>query len=95
MAIDTVGVPIGGGLGNKKVMLVDITGTYETGGFAVPGVTQEPTLFLVSGGANVVFADGLFKIMMPTYDASGSTPVVANTEIANGTSVAIKGIIVF
>lgn len=94
MAIDAVGVPIGGGLGNKKVMLVDITGTYVNG-FAVPGVTQEPTLFLVSGGANVVFADGLFKIMMPTYDASGSTPVVANTEIANGTSVAIKGIIVF
>lgn len=95
MAIDTVGVPIGGGLGNKKVMLVDITGTYETNGFVVPGVTQEPTLFLVSGGANVVFLSGKFKIMMPTYDASGTNPVVANAEIANGTSVAIKGIIVF
>lgn len=95
MAIDAVGVPIGGGLGNKKVMLVDITGTYVSDGFAIPGVTQEPTLFLVSGGANVVFADGLFKIMMPTYDASGSTPVVANAEIAGDTEVAIKGIIVF
>lgn len=95
MAIDAVGVPIGGGLGNKKVMLLDISGTYVSDGFAVPGVTQEPALFLVSGGANVVFADGLFKIMMPTYDASGASPVVANTEIANGTTVAIKGIIVF
>lgn len=95
MAIDTVGVPIGGGLGNKKVMLVDITGTYEANGFVVPGVTQEPTLFLVSGGANVVFSSGKFKIMMPAYDASGASPVVANTEIANDTSVAIKGIIVF
>ena len=91
MAIDAVGVPIGGGLGNKKVMLVEISGTYVTNGFTVPGVTQEPALFLVSGGANVVFADGKFKIMMPALD---STDIV-NTEIANGTSVAIKGFIVF
>lgn len=94
--INANGIPIGGGLGNKKVMLVDITGTYSTSDrVVVPGVTQEPELFLVSGGANMVFADGVFKIMMPTYDASGASPVVANAEIANGTSVAIKGIIVF
>lgn len=91
MAIDAVGVPIGGGLGNKKVMLLDISGTYVTNGFEVPGVTQEPALFLVSGGANVVFSSGKFKIMMPALDSSD----IVNTEIANGTTVAIKGIIVF
>ena len=89
--ISAVGVPIGGGLGNKKVMLVEIAGQYATGGFVIPGVTQDPALMLFSGGVNGVFASGKVKLMTPTFD----TDHVASAEVANETSVAIKGLIVF
>ena len=89
--INAVGVPIGGGLGNKKVMLVEINGQYEQDGFVIPGVTQEPALMLFSGGVNGVFASGKVKLMTPTI----STDKVVSAEVPDETSVAIKGFIVF
>lgn len=90
-AINANGIPIGGGLGNKKIMLVKIEGTYSTTDrVVIPGVTQDPELFLVSGGANMVFDSGKFKIMMPTIESDA----VVNKEIANNTAVAIKGFII-
>ena len=95
--IEAVGVPIGGGLGNKKVMLVEFSGTYSTTDkLVIPGLTQDPAIMLFSAGLNGSFADGKVTLKTATF----STDTVTNAEVANGTtlgsaSAPIKGIIVF
>lgn len=68
-------VPFGGGLGNKKVMIAELSGTYATGGFAL--FKEEPLFAITSTGytvavenEKVVLKDGGKEVTAAT-DVSG------------------------
>ena len=68
-------VPIGGGLGNKKVSLIELKGTYATGGVAL--FKEEPTFMIASGGYGLIFDAESKKVKI----LSAGTELTADTSV--------------
>lgn len=72
----------GGGLGDCKVGIMELSGTYATNGFD-SGLKEEPMFMSVNGATQAVYASGKIKLMVPTF----STDQVEMAELADGSSV--------
>lgn len=73
MAIDyTIVKPIsGGGLGDCKVGIVEITGEYVSGGVDI-GLKEQPIFMTADGGFNASFAEGKVVLKEGDTEASGT-----------------------
>lgn len=75
----TVPMPLsGGGLGNKKVEIISLLGTYATGGFSI-ALRQAPAFIAVGGagyGAAYNSTTGLVQLF------SGAVELAADTSVA-------------
>ena len=83
MAIDIVqDVPFGGGLGNKKVMIAKLSGTYATGGFAL--FKEEPAFAIATGGYAVKFNTSTGKTQIMSAGGSSGGQVVIPEQTVTG-----------
>ena len=75
-------LPFGGGLGNKKVMLVTLDGTYATGGFAL--FKEAPAFAVADSGYIVAFNASTGKTQIKTAGGSIGGEVVIPEQTVSG-----------
>ena len=68
----------GGGLGDCKVGIVELSGDYETGGIDI-GIKEEPIFITASGGYQAVFASGKVKLMSAGGSSGGQVVIPEQT----------------
>lgn len=75
-------VPVGGGLGNKKVMVATLDGTYATGGFVL--FKEAPLFAIATGGYAVKFNASTGKTQIMTAGGSSGGQVVIPEQTVSG-----------
>ena len=78
----------GGGLGDCKIGIVELAGTYVTGGVDL-GIKEEPLFMFASDGYGATFASG--KIKITSAGGSSGGEVVIPEQTVSGVSVQVTG----
>ena len=78
----------GGGLGDCKIGIVELDGTYVTGGVDI-GLKEEPLFIMANGGYGATYSSGKIKITQAGGSSGGE--VVIPEQTVSGVSVAVSG----
>lgn len=82
--------PVGGGLGNRKVLLTQLSGTYATNGFEL--FTSQPLFAMTNKGFTVSFNPSTGKTQIYTDGgSSGGTITIPANDIVASNADAITG----
>ena len=85
----TVGVarpPVGGGFGDRKTQVLELSGTYVTGGFAVGGLTADPLFMACNAGYGVTFVGGKIKLS-GAGGLTGASVTIGNTDLVGSVAI--------
>lgn len=83
--------PVGGGLGNRKILLTQLSGTYASGGFEL--FTKQPVFAMTNKGFTVAYNPETGKTQIYTDGGSSGGQVVipeqtiSGVQFANGSEI--------